>query len=255
MLEHLPELKLRRLHAGELAGTDGSDARGHLSGCGACRDRLLALEQEALRFQAEIPFERFSAGVQRAQRQSRPRPAQWLTPVAALAAALLVVVAVGPPLSSRESGGRIKGDRSKRGAEVELRIASPAGQPQRQASPQAPEVLSTGERVRIGFKPGEYRYLTAVSVDEQGVITPLYPETGASLPVNEDGATHFLPGSLEFTGQGAERVIVVLTERPLEVEEVKRAARSAYDAAHGDVLRMPELAVPGGQFHQTLLKP
>ncbi|MDQ3266545.1 MAG: DUF4384 domain-containing protein [Myxococcota bacterium] len=258
MVEHLPELKLRRLRAGELAGQDGFDARAHLGRCGACQDRLSALELEAQRFQAEIPFERFSAGVHRAQRRPRLRPAQWLTPVVALAAVLLVLVAVGPLLSSgkeRETGGRIKGDRSKRGAEVELRIAAAVGHPQRQATPQAPEVLSTGERVRIGFKPGEYRYLAAVSVDAQGMITPLYPEKGPSLPVSEDGATHFLPGSLEFTGQGAERVIVVLTERPLQMEEVKRAARLAYDAAHGDVLRMPELAVPGGQFHQTLLKP
>jgi len=261
MLEHLPELKLRRLRAGELAAPEQDAARGHLGGCEACRSRLSLLDAEEVRFRAELPLEQLAAGVQRA-RHGRPvvRP-QWVTPVLALAAALVLSVGLGPLLArglgdpERLGGGRIKGDRSKRGAEIELRIAAPAGHPQRQAATQAPEVLSAGERVRIGYKPGEYRYLAAVSVDEQGVITPLYPEQGQSVPVEETGATHYLPGSLEFTGHGAERVIVVLTEQPLQVDEVKRAAKSAYDAARGDVLRMPELAVPGGQFHQTLLKP
>lgn len=259
MLEHLAELKLRRLRAGELLGQDGEAARSHLAGCGECTARLEALEEEERRFQAEVPFDRFAAGVARAQRRPALRPVQLVTPVLALAAAVLLTVALRPMIAGTEladgRGNRLKGDRSKRGAEIELRIAPPAGHPQRDAAPDAPEVLSSGERVRIGYKAGDYKFLAAVSVDEDGVVTPLYPEDGQSLPVEETGATHYLPGALEFTGRGAERVIVVFTDEPLALSEVKRAAKVAYDAAHGDVLRMPELAVPGGQFHQTLLKP
>jgi hypothetical protein len=44
-------------------------------------------------------------------------------------------------------------------------------------------------------------------------VTPLYPEAGPSLPALSDARTHYLPGSLEFTGKGTERLIVILSDR------------------------------------------
>jgi hypothetical protein len=116
-------------------------------------------------------------------------------------------------------------------------------------------VLSAGERVRIGYRPDGHRYLASVSVDEQGVVTPLYPERGTSLEVEPGGELRYLPESLEFYGRGAERVIVVLSDEPLSMDRVMAAARAAYDEANGDVVRMRELKVPGQKFHQLLLKP
>jgi len=253
MAEHVGELMLRRLRLGELARAEAESATRHVEGCGDCRARLRDLDEEQRRFQQEISFERFSAGVTRAARRPPPSriPAR-VAPVLAMAAALAIGVALVP--LARHGESRIKGA-TKGTAEVALRIAGPAGAPQRDAALGAPEVLSRGERVRIGYKPGEHKYLVSVSVDEQGVVTPLYPEQGPALAVEPEPSMHYLPGSLEFYGRGAERVIVVLSERPLTVDEVKAAAKLAYDEAHGDVLRMPELRVPGEQFHQTLLKP
>ena len=88
-------------------------------------------------------------------------------------------------------------------------------------------------------------------------MTPLYPERGPSLhvPDGADNATPFLPDSLELTGKGTERIVVVLSDQPIDVEVARRAARAAYQRAGGDVTRLPRLDLPGEQFVRTFAKP
>jgi hypothetical protein len=135
-------------------------------------------------------------------------------------------------------------------------VAPAGGGPQRRASPNpaSPEALAHGERVRIGYTPGDHRYLTSISIDDRGEVTPLYPEAGRSLPIS-GREQQYLPESIEFTGTGTERLVVVLSDEPLDVEEVKRAAQKAFDEAHGEVSRVDRLDLPGEQFHRTFLKP
>ena len=121
--------------------------------------------------------------------------------------------------------------------------------------PLLPEALANGERVRIGFRAGGYRYLAAVSIDEKGDVTALYPERGPSIRVRTDGAKEYLSDSLEFTGHGLERVVVVMTADPLDVEDVRRAAKARYDEARGNLSQLGTLDLPGEQFHRTFLKP
>ena len=111
--------------------------------------------------------------------------------------------------------------------------------------------------MRVGYVPGEHAYVLSLSVDAHGDVTPLYPEQGASLAV-ADGApsvTRYLPGSLELTGAGLERVIVVLSDGPIDVEAARRAARAAVDRAGGDLTRLPPLGLPGEEFSRTFAKP
>ena len=61
--------------------------------------------------------------------------------------------------------------------------------------------------------------------------------------------------SLELTGKGTERIIVVLSDQPIDVEVARRAARAAYQRAGGDVTRLPKLDLPGEQFVRTFAKP
>jgi hypothetical protein len=68
-------------------------------------------------------------------------------------------------------------------------------------------------------------------------------------------ATHFLPDSLELTGAGIERIIVVLSDQPIDVEVARKAARAAYDRAAGDLGRLSKLELPGEQFTRTFAKP
>jgi hypothetical protein len=254
-MTHVGMMKLRQLRAGELPGAEAQAVRAHADGCDDCRGKLKELEDEQARFQAAVSFDRFAAGVERA---ARPQPAverarRWMAPALALAASLVLVVAAGRALSNGEDprgGNRVKG-----GAEVELKIAGPGGASQRDAPERAPALLSPGERVRIGYRAVEHRYVTVVSVDELGQVTPVYPERGQSLPASGGNAMVYLPESLEFTGSGAEKLIVILSDEPLEVDRVVAAAGAAYTSAQGDLSRLGPLAVPGEQFARMVQKP
>src|ERR1022692_3375450 len=98
--EHLGELTLRRRRAGEpldgIAAVEAVDA--HLATCAACKARSRALDDEQRRFEQEISFDRFAAGVERAARGTAPRPVRrsparvWLYPMVAMAAGVALVV-------------------------------------------------------------------------------------------------------------------------------------------------------------------
>lgn len=284
---HVGELALRRRRAGEAAGDEGAAIDAHARGCADCRARLRALEDEQRRFEEMISFDRFEAGVARAGRDERKHRAArrvrrswnwggpaWLIPAAGLGGAVVILAGLGPrsaidhqprpsaaaPSSAVErrpspSENRVKGG----GAGMQVRIAGPGGQ--RDARVDGPEPLARGERLRIGYQSGGHRYLLSLSIDDRGEVTPLYPESGRSLPVpgpNRDGearVTRFLPDSVELTGAGAERIILVLSDDPLEVEAARRAARAAFDLGGGELDRLPRLELPGEQFVRTFTKP
>ena len=89
-------------------------------------------------------------------------------------------------------------------------------------------------------------------------MTPLYPEQGQSLPVPDGSAsaTRYLPDSLELTGTGAERIVVVLSDQPIDVETARRAARAALRQRAGGDVDAPAQAGPAGeQFVRTFAKP
>ncbi len=136
-----------------------------------------------------------------------------------------------------------------------VRIAGAAGQ--RTARTAEVERLLPGERLRIGYQSGGHRYLLALSIDEHGEVTPLYPERGASLtvPAGVPSATHFLPDSLELTGSGIERIIVVLSDQPIDVEAARTALRAGYALAGGRLEHLQQLDLPGEQFTRTFAKP
>lgn len=251
-LTHPSELTLRRLLAGEAVD---AAVKAHAEGCDACRQRLDGFRDEQARFEAEIPFERFAAGVERASRTPRETPSRrGASPnvrfAVAIAASLLALVGVQRLAQQPET--RLKG-----GADVEVVVAGANGGPQRLASvdPATPEALSPGERVRVGLKAGAWAYGVVVSVDDSGAVSAVYDANGRSLALPRTDATQFLPDSLEFTGKGLERVIVVLSSRPLSLNEVTAAVKARYEAAHGDLTHLAPLDVQGEQFHRTFLKP
>ncbi len=252
MSAHPGELKLRRFRAGELQSIEAHDLEGHFESCGHCRARIKLLEQEQQQFERDISFDRFAAGVQRAMKTTEAPRVRWLTPAMSIAAAVLVAIVAAPIIKtvSTQPGVRPKG-----GANVMLRIGGTGSGPTRVVSAQTPESLALGERVRIGYQAGAHRYLVAVSIDERRTVTELYAERGSSLPVGPGDETRYLPESLEFTGSGLEGVVVILSDQPLQLSQVKAAAEAAYDAARGDLRQLPKLQVPGEQFHRVLIKP
>jgi hypothetical protein len=250
--EHIGDLALRRHRAGEALGPEGPAIVAHASACPECRTRLRALDDEQRRFEQAISFDRFAAGVERAARGSAPAARRriplvaMVAPVLAMAAALALVVTFRPKTPET----RIKG-----GAGMTVRIAGTDGQ--RDARVDGAEPLAAGERLRVGYAPGEHAFVLSLSIDARGEVTPLYPERGASLPISDGApsATRFLPDSLELTGAGLERVVVILSDKAVDVETARRAARAAYDRAGGDLDRLPPLGLPGEEFSRTFAKP
>src|SRR5262249_58216316 len=97
--EHIGELTLRRRRAGEALGADAAAIDAHAASCPDCRARIRALDDEQRRFEQEISFDRFAAGVERAARGANKakarKPVQmsaWVAPMLAMAACLAVMV-------------------------------------------------------------------------------------------------------------------------------------------------------------------
>lgn len=254
-MNHPGELKLRALHAGEAVA---DDVRAHAAGCDECRGRVKGFEDEQRRFEAELPFERFAAGVERARRT--PRQVAQATgflvraPFArlglALAACLALAVGVQLVRGDERHGNGLKGG----AAGVEVVVAGAAQRPASE-DPATPEALAPGERVRFGLRAGTLRYGIVVSVDEAGTVTPIYVDGAQSLALSGGAEVEYLPDSLEFTGAGLERVIVVLSHQPLSLDELSAAVKARYDEARGNLTQLGTLDVPGEQFHRTFLKP
>jgi hypothetical protein len=254
--EHIGELALRRRRAGEALGPDGPAIEAHATACPDCRARIRALDDEQRRFEQEISFDRFAAGVERAARGAsktrsrRPLMNAWLMPMVAMAACIAVMVTFVPRPIVEKPATRTKG-----GAGIVVRVAGADGQ--RNARVDSTEPLARGERLRIGYQSGGHRYLIALTIDERGVVQALSPEQGASVALADGSAsaTRYLPDSWELEGAGVERIIVVLSDQPIDVEAARRAARAAYQKAGGNLARMPSLDLPGEQFVRSFAKP
>ncbi len=257
--EHIGELALRRRRAGEPLGADGPAIEAHATSCADCRARIRALDDEQRRFEQEISFDRFAAGVERAARGAskakprRPILNSWIAPMVAMAACMIAMVTFVPRPNVREP--QRPATRTKGGAGIIVRVAGVDGQ--RNARVDSTEPLARGERLRIGYQPGDHRYLIALTIDDHGAVQALSPEQGKSLalPDGAGGATRYLPDSWELDGAGVERIVVVLSDQPIDVAAATRAARAAYDKAGGNLARMPSLDLPGEQFVRTFAKP
>ena len=105
MSAHESTWTLRRLHVGELPALEAARIREHAETCEACGAQLRSFSATQAAFEAEVPFERFEAGVERAvERQAagsetEPVTGQrgWL-PLRAVAASVFVLVLALPLL-------------------------------------------------------------------------------------------------------------------------------------------------------------
>lgn len=233
--KHPGELTLRRFLAHESVEAAVSE---HLGSCGECSVRLARLKEEQRAFEAEVPFERFAAGVEKSARQQRkaPRSRSVVNVLIALAACFVAFFAGRQVLV--DGGNRTKG-----GASVDFVIAGPGGQ-----RPAAElEQLASGDRVRIGVSG--HRHVLALSIDDSGEVSMVYSET-----LTGDAQT-WLPESIEFTGEGREHVVVLLTDTPLTTEALARQLQERFREAKGDLTKLGSLEVNGVQVHRTFVKP
>ncbi|HEY5281249.1 MAG TPA: hypothetical protein VIM14_00530 [Polyangia bacterium] len=239
---HVAELALRCYRAGEFAAEASAEVDRHLAICPTCRAKMRILVEEQRVFEREIPFERFAGGVERAQRvpRQRPRRAWALSAFGIVAAAALAVffVRTSSPGHNRGKGSSV---------EATARVASANVSAQRAMPPGSQEVLERGDRVRLGYRTADARYLAAISVDDRGEVTTLYPDAESAMSVSTTRETVYLPDSLEFTGTGRERVFLFLARNPFNLEAARSAVKSAHQAAKGDLSALQNPAFAGGQ--------
>jgi hypothetical protein len=249
-LTHPGLMALRRSLAGEQLD---EATTAHVGTCAECKARLESLRVEQRQFEAAVPFERFAQGVERATRKApSAQPRRFSTAVVAVAASVLAVVGGARLLGAGEANhSRLKG-----GAGVELVVSAGPNGAQRVASedPLVPEPLARGERLRVGVTPAAWHFALVLSVDACGTVTPIYASGEHSLPLS-GASPEFLPDSLEFTGQGLEHVVVLLSDRALDVDVVAHELRRRYTEANGDLTKLAPLDVSAEQFHRTVLKP
>jgi hypothetical protein len=239
---HFGELALRRFRAGEFAAAEADAIGAHTARCGRCRARLGAIDDEQREFERAIPFERFAGGVERAARVPGPQRARsklrspWLVPALSLAAAaaFMLVVRTRPHDVPEEIGGF--NHRKGAAADAQLRIAAADGKAQRTLASSGTAKLRLGERLRIGYETDRARHLIALSIDDQNVVTALYPDTGttlagASVLVKASTGVAYLPDSFELTGAGHERVFLLMADGPFSVESAVTAVRASRTAA------------------------
>ena len=75
------------------------------------------------------------------------------------------------------------------------------------------------------------------------------------MPDGPAGATRYLPDSLELTGAGVERIFLLLSDAPIDMDAARRAARDAYDRAGGDLVRVSALGLAGEELTRSFAKP
>ncbi|EPX60625.1 hypothetical protein D187_001779 [Cystobacter fuscus DSM 2262] len=251
MSAHLTEWTLRRLRAGELPGGEARQARSHVATCAECQRVLHGLEEEQARFEAQVPFERFAAGVTLKETETKkPAARPRVNGLLVAAAALVLLTVTVRPFLEPESTNRLKGG----GASATLRIGGEG--PQRAVLPGDTETVLPNERVRIGYTAGPHAFILALSLDDTGEVSPLYTtEDQRSLRVEPGDGRHWLPDSVRFTGTGNERVMVLLSSEPLELEVVAARALRAWEEAGHQVSEMGPLELGGEEIDWVLHKP
>lgn len=254
---HVGEMTLRKLSAAEPIAPEH---RAHIDSCADCQRRLNDFTQEQAAFEAQIPFERFEAGIERAARVARdipPAPAPWPWKRLLAVAATLLIAVSGSIVSQMRAADSEAFNRLKGGTQVSFVIGGVATSMQRHtnANVEQPESLSAGERIRIGVRVRQSSYVLVQSIDEAGDITDIYDSGKLGVQVAPGNEPTFLPESLEFTGSGYEHMVIVVSEAPIKTEALHKALFSAFAAAEGNLLRLERVSINGEQFHRTFLKP
>lgn len=93
--------------------------------------------------------------------------------------------------------------------------------------------LHDGDWVQFRYHGAGRRFVFVVSVDDDGVIAPLYPDhPGASVAIYPEGR-HVLEGSVILDDAvGPERIFAFFSFRPLRFDELAGGLRRIDDPAH-----------------------
>ena len=237
--------ELRRLAYGELDDDAHAHLHARLEEDPEASDRLARLRAEAEDFEKAAHTAAINAivdrltdrttGTARAVPLTRWPPQRMLAGAGLAAAAALAWVVIELPTKAPQT--RVKGatrtvtrdpDACAKGVcpGLEMFVKDAAGI--RRGVDGAP--LRAGDWVQFRYRGAGHTHLFVVSVDDDGVVSPLYPDhRGDSVPIKPDGL-HVLDGSVILDDAvGPERVYALFSDRPLRFDGLASALQAVSD--------------------------
>ena len=210
MSEHASLFALERHRLGETEG----EVRGHIERCDGCLERLRTMESDDRAFLIARP-NLGSIGV-----RESPKRADWIAPLFALAActAAVLLALPEPPETTR-----MKGD-----SHVELLVRRGG---ETFAYDQRP--LREGDTLLFRYT-SDRRHMLLAGVEDSGDVSIFVPDAAL-----EPGQNRLAPQGLELDDYaGNERVILLLSDEPLDAEAIERTLATH---ARTDPLETPQL--------------
>jgi hypothetical protein len=217
----LSDFALDRLKTGDLEQpADRARMSLHLADCEPCRARLAEIAAVV------APAFDFSGVKPEKPRRSWRLHAWWLTPLAAAAIVLL--------LPWRSPGVRGKGGGWQLGVVAQYPNGRVSG-----VSPGA--ALSPGDQLRFEVGAPTEAFVSVISLDATGAVTPFVPATGTAIAVRA-GQRRLLDGAVRLDDSlGPERLMLLACPRPVPIASVVAAGRAALDKAQGRLAEVTEL--------------
>jgi hypothetical protein len=233
-----------------------ADLASHVGTCSRCAEIFADLES-ARSLLLGVDPEAVSARAARtiletvAQRRTRRRFLRFLAPALLVPAAVALLFAVKPGLTSlrpadhgttRSMGGFLVETYVKRDG-----VVRPANDGQD---------FMEGDRLRFAYTSDRAGYLLVFGVDDQGRIFPYYPEATLEGFHVEAGARILLPDSVQLDDhQGWERVYALWSEEQIADDVVRGAVAAGLAAVENDIRRVTALDLPVEQVSLLLRRP
>ncbi len=260
--ECFSSFQLERYVTGELDATQARRVEAHLAACAACRKQVEDLEKARAEFLSRMPFDTFYRDLeQRLAREAleahdgRQRGAasgiealnRWWHrtwgrlvdvvrglsgPQWALAAVAVVALIVVAPSISRLANSDHSDVRTKASEQAPGPLDVILLRDGRISQPRSGDVFHAGDRLQFRVTPGGWRYLHLVSLDDQGRLTPFFPDDGSPSMKLLPDAEQLLPDAVmldDFVGQ--ERIFAVFTRTPLDYAALEEAVRTLVENA------------------------
>jgi hypothetical protein len=217
----LSDFALDRLKTGDLEPLAERERISlHLGGCERCRARLATLAAVV------APSFDFSGVKPAPPGRSWRRHAWWLAPVAAAAMALLI--------PWRSPGVRGKGG----GWQLGVVARDPNG---RVGGVSPGATLSPGDHLRFEVSAPADAFVSVISLDAAGAVTPFVPATGTTVAVRA-GQRRLLDGAVRLDDSlGPERLLLLACPRPVPIDALVAAGRTALAQARGRIAEVKEL--------------
>jgi hypothetical protein len=224
----LSDFLLDRFRLGELEGAAESEhATTHLGDCEQCRARLAELEAVMA---PAIDLGTAPAITPLRPSKRWPRRALWFAPL--LAAAAIAVLVPWTKTGLRSKGGGWHLGVVAQHANGRVTRVSPG------------EALRPGDRLRFEVSAPTDAFVSVISLDAKGTVTPFVPATGDTAAIRA-GKQQLLDGAVRLDdAMGPERILLLACPRPMAVAEVVAAGRAALGQAQGHPESIGQLELP-----------